>query len=480
MSKSRTTKVLIFTLTLTCLGALIFSGVSLAMGSQTIVPGVTVLNADLSGLSREMAEGRLLLLEKEIIQKRPLVLRYDDRAWQVQPGSLGLTIDIDKVVAQAMGVGRRGSLADRFRQWRKAGKEGISIPPYVKIDKPRLEKEIGRIASEITVPPRDAEIRINPDETVEVVPSRDGISVDCEKACRDIGRLFENGNFDTEVRISLSRSSPQKTTGEIATMAINGLLASYATTFDPGDGDRSYNIKMAGMALDGLFISPGEVFSFNDVVGSRSAEAGYKIAKIIMNNEFVEGPGGGVCQVSSTLYNVVLLANLEILERSNHSLPVYYVPPGRDATVAENYIDFKFKNSTPGFLYLKTFFSPGRIIVKIYGDLQYRQEVTIRTKEVEVVPFKEIYVQDPTLGVGEVRLKRKGIPGSRVVAERVLVENGLTRVENLPDSLYRPVDQIITLGPGVQPPLLEAPSAVGINPGTGAGQANNTKKENSP
>jgi len=457
LSKSWITKVSIFTLTLTCLGALIFSGVSLAMGSQTIVPGVTVLNADLSGLSREMAEGRLLLLEKEIIQKRPLVLRYGDRAWQVQPGSLGLTIDTDKVVAQAMGVGRRGSLADRFWQWRKAGKEGISIPPYVKIDKPRLEKEMGRIASEITVPPRDAEIRINPDETVEVVPSRDGIGVDCEKACRDIGRLYENGDFDVEVRISLKRSSPRKTTWEIATMAINGLLASYATTFDPGEADRSYNIKMAGMALDGLFISPGEVFSFNDAVGSRSAEAGYKIAKIIMNNEFVEGTGGGVCQVSSTLYNVVLLANLEILERSNHSLPVHYVPPGRDATVAENYIDFKFKNSTPGFLYLKTLFTPGRIIVKIYGDLKNRQEITIRTEEVEVLPFKEIYDYDPNLGLGEVRLKRKGIPGSRVVAERVLVENGLTRAESLPDSRYRPVDQIITLGPGVQPPLADTP-----------------------
>ena len=479
MSKSRILKIIIITLALTCLGALVFSGVSMAMGSQTIIRGVNVLNADLSGLSEKMAEERLLLLEKETIQGTPLVIRYGDRTWQVQPGNIGLTIDTERVVAQAMGVGRGGSLIDRWRQWRKAGKEGVSIPPYVKIDKLRLEKEMDRIASEISTPPGDAEIKINPDETVEVVPSRDGISVDSAKACRDIGLLFEKGRLNTDVRISLISTSPSKTTEEIERMGIDGLLASYTTTFDTGDVDRSYNIKMAGSVLDGLFIPPREIFSFNNVVGPRSSEAGYKIAKIIFNNEFIEGPGGGVCQVSSTLYNAVLLANLEILERSNHSLPVYYVQPGRDATVAENYIDLKFKNSLPGYIYLKTLFSPGRITVKIYGDVKNRKEVVIRTKEVEILPFKEVYDQDNTLGMGEVRLKRKGITGSRVVAERVLIENGLTSVENLPDSLYRPVDQIVTFGPGVQPPLpIKLPES-GANPDTEA-RPDSMKKENSP
>jgi len=114
LSKSRILKIIIITLALTCLGALVFSGVSMAMGSQTIIRGVNVLNADLSGLSEKMAEERLLLLEKETIQGTPLVIRYGDRTWQVQPGNIGLTIDTERVVAAGDNGAKRGKRASAF------------------------------------------------------------------------------------------------------------------------------------------------------------------------------------------------------------------------------------------------------------------------------------------------------------------------------------------------------------------------------
>lgn len=435
-------------------------GVAVAFEPETVISGVSVLDCDLSGLNRAAGEDRLLRLEKEIIQATPLVLRYRDRIWRLQPANIGLVIDREKVMDEAVRVGRRGSILRRWGEWKRAWNEGVQVPVFVKMDEARLENELKSIAAEVTVPPRDAYLKINPYETVEVVPSQDGMAVDIEKVYRDVQEVFRKQEATPEIKLALVKAGPRKTTQDVLDMGVNALLASYTTTFDAGDAGRSYNIGVAAGALDGVLIPPGETFSFNEMVGPRSSEYGYMNAKVIINNEFVDGLGGGVCQVSSTLYNTVLLANLEILERSSHSLPVFYVPPGRDATVTFEHIDFRFRNSSPRYIYLKTLVKPGRITVKIYGNSNSRREVTIRTRVVETIPFKETYQEDPSLMQGETRTKRQGISGMRVTAERVVLDNGIYKVENLPASFYRPVDQIILAGPGAGAP--GSPPAAGI------------------
>ncbi|TGE34931.1 vancomycin resistance protein [Desulfosporosinus fructosivorans] len=145
-----------------------------------------------------------------------------------------------------------------------------------------------------------------------------------------------------------------------------GPIAQYSTRFDSTQVNRTENIRLAAKALDGKLLAPGERFSFNNSVGERIAEAGYKEALIIEGNTFTPGLGGGVCQVSSTLYNVVLLADLEILERHSHSLPVNYVPPGRDATVSFPILDFKFKNSTDAHLLIRSFVDGNTLTFQLY------------------------------------------------------------------------------------------------------------------
>lgn len=453
-------RIAIAAIVLACLGAMAFLGVAVAVEPETVISGVNVLDTDLSGLTREMAEGKLLLLEKEIIQATPLVLRYGSKAWQIRPSKIGAVIDREKVLDEAMKAGRRGWLLQRLIQRRQAGKEGIRIPLYVKVDRSRLEQELKFISSEITAPPVDARLKINPDETLEVVPSREGIAVDIEKVLQDITGVYKSYDTAPEINLSLIKASPAKTTRDFLDMGVNGLLASYTTTFDIADADRSYNIKVAADALDGLFVAPGEAFSFNGMVGPRSSEAGYKNAKVIVNNEFVDGLGGGVCQVSSTLYNAVLLSGLEIIERNSHSLPVFYVPPGRDATVSFESVDFRFRNSTPRHIYIKSMYSPGRVSVKLYGNTDFRREVTIRTRVVETFPFKEVYQPDPSLKAGESRVIRNGISGMRVTAERIVLGSGAYKVESLPTSLYRPVDQLVHTGPGFSSPETAPPAAV--------------------
>ncbi|MFZ5645716.1 MAG: VanW family protein [Bacillota bacterium] len=444
-------KIAILSVTLAFIGALTTIGVSLAKENDKIVPGVYVQGGDLSGLTREKASEVLLGLEKDLVQSTPLVLRYEDRFWLLKPHNIGLAVDTEKVLDEALGVGRKGSPAERWRQWRKASREGLLIPLYVKADRARLDSELDVIASEITTVPRDAYLKINPDDTVEVVPSVDGIRVDSDKVSQSLVDIFKDYQKTPEIKLSLIKSSPKVSTAEIAALGVDGILASFTTTFNQKDTDRSYNVKTAASALEGMLIKPSEVFSFNEVVGPRSTEAGYKNAKVIINNELVDGLGGGVCQVSSTLYNVVLLANFEIIDRANHSIPVAYVAPGRDATVTDNYLDFRFKNTTPNHVYIKTLIGPGRITIKLYGNSKYRKQVLIRTKVIETIPFKQVYEKDPTLKEGEVKLKRQGSPGLRVLAERVVLENGQEKVQKLPASLYHPVSQIVLTGPGVEP-----------------------------
>ena len=143
------------------------------------------------------------------------------------------------------------------------------------------------------------------------------------------------------------------------------LIAQYATNFDSSMVNRTKNVSLAAKALDGKLLAPGEQFSFNDCVGERTAEAGYKEALIIEGDAYTPGLGGGVCQVSSTLYNAVILANLEIIERHRHSLPVNYVPSGQDATVSYGILDFKFRNSTNADLLIRSLIDDNTLTVQI-------------------------------------------------------------------------------------------------------------------
>jgi putative cell wall-binding protein len=143
-------------------------------------------------------------------------------------------------------------------------------------------------------------------------------------------------------------------------------IAQYSTNFDLSLVNRTENLRLAATALNGKLLAPGERFSFNQSVGERTSEAGYKDALIIEGDTFVPGLGGGICQVSSTLYNAVILAGLEIIERHPHTLPISYVPPGQDATVAYPMLDFKFRNSTDNYLLIRSSVEGNTLTFKLY------------------------------------------------------------------------------------------------------------------
>ena len=145
------------------------------------------------------------------------------------------------------------------------------------------------------------------------------------------------------------------------------LLAAYTTNYNSGDVDRSSNLATAARALSGTIVPAGQEFSFNTVVGPRNLATGYREAIVIQNNEFTPGVGGGICQVSSTLYNACLLSGLEIVERHNHSVAIAYVPLGLDATINYGSLDFRFRNNTGGAVYLQSSIGNGRLTIRVFG-----------------------------------------------------------------------------------------------------------------
>ncbi len=149
---------------------------------------------------------------------------------------------------------------------------------------------------------------------------------------------------------------------------VKGPVSQYSTNFNSTLVNRTENIRTAAKALDRIQLAPGERFSFNEIVGKRTTEAGYKEAPIISGDTFIPGIGGGVCQVSTTLYNAVVLADLEILERHHHSLPVDYVPPGQDATVSYPSLDFKFRNTLDTFLQIRSYVEGDTLTFKLYRE----------------------------------------------------------------------------------------------------------------
>lgn len=225
-------------------------------------------------------------------------------------------------------------------------------------------------------------------------------------------------------------------------------LSKFLTRYDESNINRSTNIKLATEKINNIILMPGETFSYNKTVGARTVKAGYKEASVYMNGQVVDGIGGGICQVSSTLYNAVLEANLEISSRKSHYFVTGYVTPSRDATVSYGTIDFQFKNTRSYPIKLVCDSKNGICQIEIYGikeDQEY--EVEIQDKVTETIPYNTKYIETAELETGIEEEVQKGVNGYKSEAYRILKLNGkeISRTLLSKDS-YNPLDRIIKKG----------------------------------
>lgn len=259
---------------------------------------------------------------------------------------------------------------------------------------PNINKKVNKISNSIFQKEENAKLEINSNnsEVFKITKEKIGIKVDEIKLYRNICEKYLS-NKQLIFNIPTITTLPEITSSFYE--SFSNLRSSFSTDASSSSVDRKHNIKTALNTLNKVEILPNQVFSFNKTIGKRTQENGYRQAKIIVNNEYVEGFGGGVCQVSTTLYNAALLAGLEIVEANKHSKQISYVKAGFDAMVNFGSSDLKIKNNLTEKITIITNFNNGKIKIRIYGEKlgDYSYKLTNNISNV-IEPIEEVYVDE--------------------------------------------------------------------------------------
>ena len=493
---------------------LIFSTIFSLMNinNNNIVSGVKIKGIDVSGLSKEQAKEKLDLVFNEK-KNEEIKLKYSDFETTLNTEILDLNYDVEKAVDNAISLGKNGNIfvnnynillaligkkdigvefslndeeIDKFvedigKNIKDAviepsyyidndkliitrGKEGIKVDKdlFIKnlknvlntvnnkveyLDLPVYNKEpdeidIEKIYNEVHTEVQDAFYTKDP---FTVHPEVNGVDFNLEEA-KNILKEYKE-----EYEIQLTITKAKITIAQIGSEAFPDLLATYTTRYDASDVNRTTNLRLACNKLNDKVVLPGETFSYNKTLGERTIAAGYKNAKIYQSGQVVDGLGGGICQISSTLYNAVLLANLDVVERSNHQFVTSYAPAGRDATVVYGLTDFKFKNTRNYAVRLRASVSGGIATVSVYGIKETEYNISISTKTISTLPSSVQYIDDSSLPAGTEKVQQKGTNG--IITETYITKslNGaVVSSKLLSKDTYNPMQRIILRGVGAQ------------------------------
>jgi len=386
------------------------------------------LESNLSYLTNTPVE-----IEKEIVDRRIT----DEEAELLRNRALTL-------------VGRTLVLTHEFDSFSFREKELFSLlNPSGEYKKEELTKLISDLASSVNREPQNSQFVFGGGKVTEFLPSKDGIKIKEEVLMEMIiGNLhsFENSDEVTiSINIPVFSFPPEITTDQVNNLGINELIGRGTSKFAGSISSRIYNIGHASRTIDGTLIPPGHIFSFNGTVGDVSTLTGYKQAYVIKDGATVLGDGGGLCQVSTTLFRAALNAGLPITERRAHSYRVGYYeqgsPLGLDATVYSPTTDFKFRNDTPGHLLIQTYFYPknSSLVFEIYGTSDGRESSISKSIVWDVSPPPEdLYTDDPTLPTGQVKQIDYKSWGAKAKFTYTVKKAGEIIINRVFSSVYQP------------------------------------------
>lgn len=309
--------------------------------------------------------------------------------------------------------------------------------------------DIQKIHDEVKSEPQNASYTKEP---FQIIPHKVGIDFDVDKA-KEV--LQEEKD---EYTIKLTIIEPEIHTNEIGEEAYPDLLSSFSTKYDNTNRPRSKNLEIAMSKLNGVVVMPGEIFSYNKTLGKRTEEAGYQYANGFAGGKVVPMLAGGICQISSTLYDAALYANMNIVERYNHMFQATYVEPGKDATVVYGSLDFKFENTRKYPILIKTKCGGGLAEIKIFGikeEVEY--EIEIVTEVLSYTPYKVQVVYDSNLAPGQEKVSQYGLQGCKSKTYRIRKINGQeVSKEVLSTDTYSPLNKIVRRGATVDTePIIE-------------------------
>ncbi|MDO5712991.1 MAG: VanW family protein [Tissierellia bacterium] len=427
--------------------AIILLGMGLYVGIESpkkrIHPGVSIEGISLSGLSIEKASEKL---EKELSPKlaeEKIRLKTDVTSFFPTWKDLGFYYDTEKLAKKAYGVGRSKSKIQNSWLIFKGAIFGEQLEANTSINSTTLNRMIRSLADDIYVKPVDATFSYE-DGEISISKSRPGTYLDLDETAEVIRTLKPGHEM---IDLPIYKTDPEQKEEDF--QRINGVLGTFETNYKSSESNRKHNIKLGSESISEKLVKPGEEVSFNDTIGEISTTTGYKNAGVILNGEFDRGVGGGMCQVSTTLYNALLLADVEITERYNHSRPIGYVPKGTDAAVATGYKDLKFKNSFDFPIYITSHANGSELTFTIFGD------TTTRDYEIEIVPKlqgtsnpKVIKKTSSKLAPGDQKVEKGGSTGYYYKTYKNVIKNGeVISSEQISESHYPAQTRVVYVGP---------------------------------
>ena len=410
--------------------------------------GNTIYGLTLDGHSishQSMDEVDTYLQERNTQSQRIHIVDPKGKETTMNLDDLGITIDRAGTLTDVMDYGYESDVMTYVMHRVDALLHGKVMNIRYKVDGPVAESYFLNYAKAMGQVGTNATITLEGDKVVHQ-PAKVGRKLDVTATMKRLQEQLQEGKVETLELVINESAQPTITDKDL--VSITSILGSFTTYFDGSNTSRAHNIHLASQKIHQTFIPAGGVFSFNQVVGERTPEAGYDDAPVFMGGRLVPGIGGGICQVSSTLFNTALLSGMDIVERDTHFAPVSYIPVGLDATVAWGYIDFQFKNPYSHPIYVIAEEGAGYVTITILGAKEdVPQSVTITKGKEQKIPNKKIEKIDDT--VKEETIEESGHEGISVDTTRTIVYGDGRSSTYTFNSYYEPVDAVIVTGPNV-------------------------------
>ena len=333
--------------------------------SQLIYTDIKIADIDLGGKTKEEARNIIKSQYIDTMFNKKLYVTVADKVYSVDNSHLIKSYDMDNVIDKAFNFGKNLSVIEKHKLIKSGSKKKYSLDftcndDFVKTFTRNIEKEINKN-------PVNAVIKIKDKGVIKIDADTEGYKIEKEKLDKFIeDRIKTGANEDIHIKAPVQKTEASITQAKLS--LIDTCISSFSTSFESSSFMRANNIDICIKAINGKILNPGESFSFNEVLGERTKERGYMEAPVIIDNKVESGIGGGICQVSSTLYNAILKAGIQDIKRTHHSLPSSYVGLGLDATVDWGNIDFKFINTLDYPIYIEGHTQNKNLYINIFSN----------------------------------------------------------------------------------------------------------------
>ncbi len=403
-------------------------------------------NVDISGQTLDQAIALLKEQSERNNADFQIAISYGASSWRIDSTQVPVGAKYESALRFAYAYGRSGSLQQRFSDMRAVETNGMFLNSEWGYDYVKVRELTNAIADSITQPAADARLTAFDPNTKAFLsePERDGVEADADRLYAEVITALDAKRYDATIQVLAEKVQPKLRQADINSQF--GRISSYSTA-TTNSANRNTNIALSSQAVNGRVVLPGDTLSFNECTGQRTPEKGYLEAGAISGGQLVDETGGGVCQTSSTLFNAVVRADLEIVSRTQHSWPSTYVPRGEDAAVDWPRLDFKFRNNGEYPVFIVAAYSDKKVTVEVYGKLlgPGRSIDLASTTVQENRPSDEvIYTRSLDLATNTTKVAKEKRTGYVVDTYKVYYENGVeVERKKLWRTEYKPVQKEI-------------------------------------